>query len=104
MNSSNRIALDTLTALATDALVNSNTSDSNAKIVATAVVAADADGLASHDVSRVPFYANQAARGKVDGHRAPLLEQHGAARERVIVERDGPVCGQRSRSISGACA
>jgi len=83
VKSSNRIALDTLTALATSALVNSNTSDGNARIVATALVAADADGLASHGVSRVPFYADQAASGKVDGHRAPILEQHAAAAIRV---------------------
>jgi len=75
--------LDALAALATGALVNSNTSDSNAEIVAAALVAADADGLASHGVSRVPFYADQAASGKVDGHRTPILEQHASAAIRV---------------------
>jgi (2R)-3-sulfolactate dehydrogenase (NADP+) len=64
-------------------LVNSNTSESNAKLVAAALVAADADGLASHGVSRVPFYADQAASGKVDGHGTPVLEQHGLAAIRV---------------------
>ena len=77
------IALDALEALATGALISSNTSQSNAKIVAAALVAADADGLASHGVSRVPFYADQAASGKVDGHGTPLLEQHGSAALRV---------------------
>ena len=50
MNSTSMIALDALEALATGALISSNTSQSNAKIVATALVAADADGLASPGV------------------------------------------------------
>lgn len=83
MNSTGNISLDALADLATGALVNSNTSESNAKIVATALVAADADGLVSHGVSRVPFYADQAASGKVDGHGTPTLEQHGLAAIRV---------------------
>ncbi len=83
MNSTIRIPLDALTTLATEALVNSNTSSSNAEIVAAALVAADADGLASHGVSRVPFYADQAASGKVDGRRTPILEQHATAAIRV---------------------
>ena len=68
MNSTTKIDLDALEDLATAVLVNSNTSQSNATCVASALVAADADGLASHGVSRLPFYADQAASGKVDGH------------------------------------
>ena len=71
--------MDALAALATGALVNGNTSNSNAEMVATALVAADADGLTSHGVSRVPFYADQATSGKVDGQRTPILEQHATA-------------------------
>lgn len=78
-----KIQLDALEELATAALVACNTSEANAIIVAAALVAADADGLASHGVSRAPFYADQAASGKVDGHATPRLEQHVAAAIRV---------------------
>jgi (2R)-3-sulfolactate dehydrogenase (NADP+) len=77
------IPLEALEDLASAALIASNTSEANARSVATALVAADADGLASHGVSRVPFYADQAASGKVDGHAVPRLEQHAAAAIRV---------------------
>lgn len=78
-----RIELNALEELAGAALVAANTSEANAAIVAAALVAADADGLASHGVSRVPFYADQAASGKVDGHATPRLEQHAPAAVRV---------------------
>jgi (2R)-3-sulfolactate dehydrogenase (NADP+) len=78
-----KIQLDALGELATAALVAGDTSEANASIVAAALVTADADGLASHGVSRVPFYADQAASGKVDGHATPRLEQHAAAAIRV---------------------
>jgi (2R)-3-sulfolactate dehydrogenase (NADP+) len=78
-----KIDLKSLEALATAALVAGNTSEANARIVAAALVAADADGLDSHGVSRVPFYADQAASGKVDGHGVPRLEQLAASAVRV---------------------
>ena len=65
------LSLDDLRALATDALMAANTSACNAHSVATALVAADAEGLSSHGVSRVPFYADQAKSGKVDGQATP---------------------------------
>ena len=74
-----RIELSALEELAAQALVAGNTSEENARIVAAALVAADADGIASHGVSRVPFYADQAASGKVDGHAVPVLTEHTAA-------------------------
>ncbi len=79
----NKIDLGTLEELAAHALVAADTSEANATVVAAALVAADADGLASHGVSRVPFYADQAASKKVDGHATPVLEQHAAAAVRV---------------------
>jgi len=78
-----KIDLEALEGLAIRALVAGNTSEANAGIVAAALVAADADGLASHGVSRVPFYADQAASRKVDGHATPVLEQPAAAAVRV---------------------
>lgn len=59
--------------LAAHALENANTAPANAAIVADALVAAECDGLASHGLSRVAAYAEQAAAGKVDGHAAPVI-------------------------------
>jgi (2R)-3-sulfolactate dehydrogenase (NADP+) len=78
-----KIDLKALEELAIRALVAGNTSEANASVVAAALVAADADGLTSHGVSRVPFYADQAASKKVDGHATPVLERHAAAAVRV---------------------
>ncbi len=68
------VSLEDLSDLAIQALVAANTSFENARIVAAALVAADADGLSSHGVSRIPFYADQALSGKVDGHAIPDLQ------------------------------
>jgi (2R)-3-sulfolactate dehydrogenase (NADP+) len=61
---------ETLVALA---LERCNTSQPNAAIVAKALVAAEADGLKGHGLSRVPTYAAQSASGKVDGHATPVV-------------------------------
>ena len=50
----------------------------NARSVARALVAAEADGLKGHGLSRVPSYAAQAKAGKVDGFAAPVLTHAGA--------------------------
>src|SRR5665647_3912757 len=49
------------------ALMRCRTDPENARIVAQALVAAEADGLKGHGLSRVPTYAAQAKVGKVDG-------------------------------------
>ncbi|WP_372422908.1 Ldh family oxidoreductase [Salinarimonas chemoclinalis] len=53
------------------ALERANTSPENAARVARALVAAEADGLKGHGLSRVPTYAAQAKAGKVDGRATP---------------------------------
>jgi (2R)-3-sulfolactate dehydrogenase (NADP+) len=58
-------------ALVTDALVRCRTGEANARSVARALVAAEADGLKGHGLSRVQTYAAQAKAGKVDGHATP---------------------------------
>ena len=58
-------------ALVAEALVRCRTSERNAGIVAHALVAAEADGLKGHGLSRVPSYAAQAKVGKVDGFATP---------------------------------
>jgi (2R)-3-sulfolactate dehydrogenase (NADP+) len=55
------------------ALVRSSTGEANATIVARALVAAEADGLKGHGLSRAPSYAAQAKAGKIDGHAAPVV-------------------------------
>src|SRR3954471_24409622 len=51
------------------------TSRENAAIVAHALVGAEAEGLASHGLLRVPMYAAQAKAGKVDGFAVPSVER-----------------------------
>lgn len=76
-------SIDDLTGLAARALEASNVSVNNARIVADALVAAEADGLASHGISRVPFYAEQAKSGKVDGRAVPSVALPAMAAVRV---------------------
>lgn len=57
--------------LVTRALMRCRTGATNAGSVARAVVAAEADGLKGHGLSRVPIYAAQAKAGKVDGFATP---------------------------------
>jgi (2R)-3-sulfolactate dehydrogenase (NADP+) len=55
------------------ALVRCRTGEGNASTVARALVAAEADGLKGHGLSRVPTYAAQARAGKVDGFATPAV-------------------------------
>jgi (2R)-3-sulfolactate dehydrogenase (NADP+) len=80
---SERISLAALTDLAVAVLERAGTNPDAARATAEALVAADADGLASHGVSRLPAYADQVASGKVDGHAYPAVERVGLAALRV---------------------
>ncbi len=60
-------------ALVIDVLTRCRTSTTNARCVARALVAAEADGLAGHGLSRLPSYAAQAKTGKVDGFATPAM-------------------------------
>ncbi|HMI96181.1 MAG TPA: Ldh family oxidoreductase [Micropepsaceae bacterium] len=62
-------------ALVAEALQRCRTSADNARIVAHALVLAEADGLKSHGLLRVPMYAGQAKTGKVDGFATPSVER-----------------------------
>lgn len=70
-------------ALAVAVLIASGTSPGNAGHVADALVKAEREGIASHGLSRLPAYADQAASGKVDGRAEPLVEPVGSAALRV---------------------
>jgi (2R)-3-sulfolactate dehydrogenase (NADP+) len=65
-----RSSIDELTALAKRALERAGASAAMADATARALVAADAQGLASHGVSRVPQYAAHLRLGRVDGKAA----------------------------------
>src|SRR5262245_41361439 len=54
-------------------LTRCRTSSDNAHSVARALVAAEADGLKGHGLSRVPSYAAQAKVKKVDGLATPVV-------------------------------
>ncbi|MBI1776133.1 MAG: Ldh family oxidoreductase [Proteobacteria bacterium] len=69
--------------LATAVLTRARTEAGNARVVAEALIAAEADGLASHGLSRLPAYADQALAGKVDGFARPMVERVAAACLRV---------------------
>lgn len=84
MNGASREAIETLTldeveSLAVRALVASNTGQANARSVGRSIVDAEADGIHSHGLARLPNYCEHARAGKVDGHAVPTCERVGAA-------------------------
>lgn len=78
-----RLSVERARELATRALQQANTSADNAACVAAALIDAELDGLASHGLSRVAAYADQAAAGKVDGYAVPALDERAAAAVQV---------------------
>jgi (2R)-3-sulfolactate dehydrogenase (NADP+) len=56
-------------------LMRCRTNVDNARSVARALVAAEADGLKGHGLSRVPMYAAQANVRKIDGNAKPVVTQ-----------------------------
>lgn len=68
-----KISLDRLHQLATDSLVRAGAGAEMAAITATALVAAEAQGLASHGMSRVPQYAAHLRNGRVNGAARPKV-------------------------------
>ncbi|MEP7183660.1 MAG: Ldh family oxidoreductase [Betaproteobacteria bacterium] len=75
-----RFSLDELQALATRALANAGANPQMAEATARALVYADARGLASHGVARVPQYATHLRNGRADGTAVPaIVRSKGAA-------------------------
>lgn len=66
-----RLTLDEARAYAGRVLETFGTAPANAAITARALVAAEADGLGSHGLARLPSYAAMVAAGKIDGHAVP---------------------------------
>lgn len=68
-----------LRALMADVFTKSNVAPDIAGVVADALLRAEADGISSHGVARVPPYAEQAMNGKVDGHARPTVTRSAQA-------------------------
>ena len=65
------IPFDAAVDVAAAALRRCRTSEANATLVAKALVTAEAEGLVSHGLLRLPIYAAQTRVGKIDGHAVP---------------------------------
>lgn len=77
------LSLDAVEALSHRVLVASGTSPANASPVALSIRRAEADGVHSHGLFRLPTYAEHVRVGKVDGKATPALESIGPAGTRV---------------------
>ena len=83
-----RLTLAEVEDLALRALLASRTSEENARAVASSIAAAEADGIPSHGLLRLPVYCSHARSGKVHGFAQPHLTQTGPSAARVDA-RDG---------------
>ena len=72
-----------LTELAVKAFLANDVSEENARDVAEALIAAEADGQKGHGLSRLVSYCGQAKSGKVKGRAIPLAEKVGLAAVRI---------------------
>lgn len=70
-----RLTLADVEALAYGAFRAHRVSDANARCMAKSIAAAEADGLRSHGLMRVPPYCRQAAIGKIDGNAVPTAQR-----------------------------
>jgi (2R)-3-sulfolactate dehydrogenase (NADP+) len=68
-----RVPLAEIEAASFAALCAHRTSAANARSVARSIAAAEADGLRSHGLMRLPTYCEHAAIGKVDGWAVPTV-------------------------------
>jgi (2R)-3-sulfolactate dehydrogenase (NADP+) len=68
-----RIPITELAALAADALRASGASETMARVTAKYLVAAEAQGLATHGVMRVPSYCGHLKSGRANGAAAPRI-------------------------------
>lgn len=70
-----RVSAADLEALVKAVFVNHQVDPVIADCVAKALIRAEADGISSHGLARVPPYADQAMNGKVDGFAHPVLQR-----------------------------
>lgn len=69
------LSLDEVEAISLAALLGAGVSDQNAAPVALSIRAAEADGIHSHGLARLPTYCEHARIGKIDGGAVPALLQ-----------------------------
>lgn len=74
MSQTENLSLDDIESLALKALMSAGTSELNARPLAIATAATEADGVASHGMAYIPIYAEHVQCGKVDGKAIPELE------------------------------
>ena len=67
------LSIDDLRTLGLAVFAASKVSPENAAPVVEALIAAELDGIGSHGFSRIPFYADQALSGKVNGKATPVV-------------------------------
>ena len=77
------LSLDRVDELTMRALTANNASAPNARSVSDSVVAAEADGIHSHGLARLPTYCEHAKCGKVDGNAIPTCQRVGTSALRV---------------------
>lgn len=70
-----RLTLPALVTLVRDALVACGTAEPAASAVATALAAAEADGLMNHGIARAPSFCDSVRAGKIDGIAVPVVTQ-----------------------------
>ncbi|MEP3277296.1 MAG: Ldh family oxidoreductase, partial [Stappiaceae bacterium] len=73
MTQVSRMTLGEIEDLAFRALTAAGTSPENAKSLAVATAATEADGIASHGLAYIPIYCEHVKCGKVDGQAQPNL-------------------------------
>lgn len=73
MTETKRMTLDEIEDLSFRALVAAGTSEANARPLAIATAATEADGIASHGLAYIPIYCEHVQCGKVDGKATPQL-------------------------------
>ncbi len=75
MSETQNLSLSEIEDLAMRALVAAGTADANARPLAVATAATEADGIASHGLAYIPIYAEHVKCGKVNGKAQPSLQK-----------------------------
>lgn len=83
MTDTETLTLEEIEALAFEALVKAGTSEANARPLAIATAATEADGVASHGLAYIPIYCEHVQCGKVDGTAVPTVTKPAAGVVRV---------------------
>ncbi|SLN41894.1 (2R)-3-sulfolactate dehydrogenase (NADP(+)) [Roseovarius albus] len=75
MTETQTLSLAEIEEISLKALMVAGASEENAKPLAVATAATEADGVASHGLAYIPIYCEHVQCGKVDGQASPVLSQ-----------------------------